>query len=199
MMSDVFDPRIARMLHAEADGLPLLVSGAMVEDRLARSRTSLFAALGAIGLAAIVLAFIAVASLPGALNRGGSASSPSTPVVLPRGTFVTDLPLGRQCIAVIVEEPGATSFPVQWWDAGRSDDCTTRTSDIVSAQGNLGGDGTISYTVWLIPSGTATVEFEVQKIDSDGISALGRDAVGSEQGIHFSLRSEVAPTFAPID
>ena len=196
-MSDDFDPRVARLLGAEADALPLLVTEAMVEDRLLRPRRSL-AAIGATALVAIGLALIVVATLPAPVNPGSSVSSPWPAVVLPRGTFVSDQPLGRQCVALIVDEPGATSFPVQWWDAGRSDDCTTRTSDIVSARGHLSGDGTFSYTIWLIPSGSATVEFDLQKVEGTGISALGRDPTASERVTHFSLTSEIAPTFAPV-
>lgn len=161
----------------------------------------------AIGGAAIAAgAAFALFLQPGVETKvtGPNATPPATPeltpVTLPTGTFLTDRPLVGQCVAITVEAQGALSFPLQWWAAGASGDCTTRTSDIVSTSGRLEDGRVIAFTVGLLSRGAqeATIRFEIEEV-GDGISMVGTDPAGNKDQIHFSRVSVVAPSFVPRD
>lgn len=152
------ESRVRDALRADVAEVPFLVTEDMVQERIADRRSPLSRlplALGSVAVFVVATWFV-VAQV--ALNPGPSAPIAGTNVSveeplpfaavtpapgppqrleLPTGTFQAARPFDGTCVAIQVTDPGRTPIAAVWWDAGNSDDCTTRSSEIVPSVAEL--------------------------------------------------------------
>lgn len=113
---------------------------------------------------------------------------------LPTGTFVSEQPFDGICLALTVRTPEALTHATQWWDAGASGDCRTRSSDIATTVADFRELPGMTVRIPLIEGGTHDIRLRFTGIFDDEI----RFARADEHEVSFNRSEVVAPTFAPL-
>lgn len=112
---------------------------------------------------------------------------------LPTGTFASEQPFDGICLALTIRTPDALTHTSQWWDAGASGDCRTRTSDIVTTVADFSQLPGMTVRIPLMDGGTHDIRLRFTSIFDDEI----RFSRANEHEVSFRRVEEVAPTFAP--
>ena len=113
---------------------------------------------------------------------------------LPTGIFVSEQPFDGICLALTIRTPDALTHTTQWWDAGASGDCRTRTSDIVTTLADFSERPAMTVGIPLMDGGTRDIRLRLTGIFDDEV----RFARANEHEVSFNRAEEVAPTFAPV-
>lgn len=113
---------------------------------------------------------------------------------LPPGTFVSDRPFDGVCLALTIRTPTAATHASQWWNAGASGDCRTRTSDISTTLADFSDAPAMTVSIPLMDGGTQDIRLRFTGMFDDEI----RFARSGEFEVSFKRSDEVAPTFAPL-
>lgn len=113
---------------------------------------------------------------------------------LPIGTFVAERPYDGICLAVTVRSPDERTHAIQWWDAGASGDCRSRTSDIVTTLADFSEPPAMTVGISLMDGGTHEIQLRLTGIFGDEL----RFARSGEHEVSFKRVEAVTPTFAPV-
>lgn len=148
------------------------------------------------------LLFGAVLSIFAAACASTVAPSPSpTSAERPVGTFATDRAVLGPCVAVRVDADALQTGlgNAWWWEQGSSGDCSTRTSDVVSATARVASAGAVTELTVSIPEmgGTSNdMRFSVGS-SPDGLSGTV-STKSATSDVRFVPVAKVDPAFQPV-
>jgi hypothetical protein len=117
------------------------------------------------------------------------------------GTFATDRAVLGPCVAIRVAadalQTGAGN--AWWWDQGSSGDCSTRTSDVVSATARLASAGAMTEPTLSIPAmdGTSEDMTFALKPSTDGLTGTVTTKTATS-AVRFVPIARVDPTLQPV-
>jgi hypothetical protein len=148
------------------------------------------------------LLFVAVISLVAAACTTTVVPSPSAIAAgRPIGTFATDRAVLGACVAVRLDADALQSGTASawWWDQGSSGDCSSRTSDVVSATARIAPAGPLTEFTVSIPNMGGTSEDMLFAVGSgtDGLPGTVSTTTATSP-VRLIPVARVDPTFRPV-